>query len=227
MPADFWTFQAKDAVTGAIALLGLVIAVTNLYNSYLRRPKLISAPANRISLASYYGEEAKFRIFTNCLFYNKGAEPAVIISLALRLIPNRAASSSSNEVVFQWHEFVAREEVRDTGAMYPKAIRASFEGEAFALIVPRTDAVEKEIVFIPVDNKPGQLIAGDYTLVLEGTFIGHGRRPRQFQSSRARLELSLQHFALVKERVVRDSEGKYLYSNHVRIRCVPDLGVNA
>jgi hypothetical protein len=221
MSDDFWFFQAKDGITGIIALGGLTIAVTNLYNAYLRRPKIISTPGNWISLASHYGDEAKFRIFINCLFYNRGSEPALIIALKLKLIPIRAASSSPDEVVFRWH--VSREEVRDTGAMHHKGIRASFKGEAFALVIPRTDTVQKEIVFIPVEES-GQLIEGDYTLFLEGVFIGHGRRLRKFSSSSARVNLSSQHFASIKERVVRDSEGKYLYSNHVRIQAVPDLG---
>ena len=37
--------------------------------------------------------------------------------------------------------------------MHHKEIRATFKGKAFALVIPETDTVEKEIVFIPVGMK--------------------------------------------------------------------------
>jgi hypothetical protein len=221
-PTDFWFFQAKDAVTGVIALGGLTIALTNLYNAYLRLPRIVSTPGSWVSLASHYGDEAKFRIFLKCLFYNKGSEPALVISLKIKLIPTAGVSPFASQAIFQWHEFVSREEVKESGAFHHKGIRAVFEGEAFALVIPKTDAVEKEIVFLA---ESGTLMAAEYTLVLEGAFIGPGKRLRKFRSSSTRLTFEAKHFALAKDRVVRDEAGKYLYSNHVRVNSVPSWSV--
>ena len=213
-----WTVHIKDVVTGVIALGTLIIAITTFFNSYLRRPQILSTPATWIWLAAYPEDDTKFRIFDNVLFYNKGAGPALITSLNLRLIPDQSATAYSTDVIFQWHEFVSRQEVRDPGAMYAKGNRAVFEGEAFALVVPRTDTIVKEIVFFPV----GRLTEGHYTLVLEGEFIGHKGRLRRFHSLCTRLTITKDDLALVKARVARNSEeDKYLYSNQVRISSAP------
>jgi hypothetical protein len=219
-PTDFWYLQAKDAITGVIALGGLTIALTNLYNAYLRRPRIVSTPASSISLASHYGEDAKLRIFVKCLFYNKGSEPALIISLKLKLAPT--AARSSKDIIFDWHEFVSREEVKDAGTMHHKGIRAAFEGQAFALVIPKTDAVEKEIVFVP-GQQSTPLTPGEYTLSLQGAFIGHGKRLRTFRSWSTRLNFTSKDFELVRERVVRDAAGHYLYSNHVQVESIPEV----
>lgn len=219
---DFWFIQAKDIIPAVIASVAFILSASTYFNTYMMKPKIISNPGNRIWLASHRGDENKFRIFVNCLFYNIGSRPALIISLKLKLAPIRVSHPSPAEVLFQWDEFVLREEVRDAGEMHHKGIRATFKGKAFALVIPETDTVEKEIVFIPVDES-GALIEGDYILSLEGAFIDSGERLRKFSSSSARVTLSSQDFVVAKERIVRDSDGKYLYSNHVPIQTVPYL----
>jgi hypothetical protein len=140
MSPEFWSFQLKDAVTGVIALAGLTIALTNLYNAYLRRPRIVATPGRWISFASHRGDDTQLRIFMNSLFYNRGSEPALIVSLTLKLIPIGTPASRA-AVAFAWDEFVSRQEVRDSGALHHKGIRAVFEGKAFALVVPKTDAI--------------------------------------------------------------------------------------
>ena len=46
-------------------------------------------------------------------------------------------------------------------------------------LFPKPTTVEKEIVFIPVDELAA-LIEGDYILSLEGAFIDSGERLRKF-----------------------------------------------
>ncbi|WP_128947144.1 hypothetical protein [Bradyrhizobium zhanjiangense] len=214
LPHDFWSFQIKDLVTGAIALVGLIIASTNLYNAYLRRPKIVATPGGWIFLASHRGEKALVRIFMPSLFFNRGSEPALIVALTLKLTPEAPSRPAS---VFSWDEFVSRKEVRESGAKHHSGIRAEFQGKASALIVPKSDAVEKEIVFAPVPGSP-PLVPGTYGLRLEGRFLGSGKRARRFNSPSTRLTIEEKHLSLVEERIVRDEHGQYLYSNHVQVK---------
>ena len=89
-------------------------------------------------------------------------------------------------------------------------------------LFPKPTQLKKRSCSFPWINI-GALIEGDYILSLEGAFIDSGERLRKFSSSSARVTLSSQDFVVAKERIVRNSDGKYLYSNHVPIQTVPYL----
>ena len=149
---DFWFIQAKDIIPAVIASVAFILSASTYFNTYMMKPKIISNPGNRIWLASHRGDENKFRIFVNCLFYNIGSRPALIISLKLKLAPIRVSHPSPAEVLFQWDEFVLREEVRDAGEMHPREFEPPLKVKRSLWLFPKPTQLKKRSCSFPWMN---------------------------------------------------------------------------
>jgi hypothetical protein len=144
--------------------------------------------------------------------------PALVTDLIAVLSPTSTHAHPTKTTRFRWNRFVARKEVRDTGALHDKGVRAEFENEAGLLVVGRSEAVAKEIRFHPIAD--GEITAGEYQVIVEARLVGSSKRWRSMSRT---VTITTQHLEEARSKVINDESGKHLYSYHVRIALNPEL----
>ena len=137
----------------------------------------------------------------------------------MRLKSDPAGTVSGSDFTFYPNSVVKRNEVRDSGAIHSKAVRAEFVANAGPFVVPKGDAVQKE--WRCHLNGTATIEPGEYVATVAGRFLRRGLTDHEFQSVPIGLSLTAEDLAIARDRIMRDGAGKYMYSNHVRIDLNP------
>jgi hypothetical protein len=212
----FFFVQAKDIATFLVALLGFLIAFTNLRASYLRKARVNCQLSDFLRLEM--SDSKKVRFTCDVILFNKGAEPALIDNLQIILRNMGRTGASSSHLFFPWRELRKTVQVQEPIAPTsgpPRKRMSQFERFAGALIVPKSDALVQEVFF-----GDEYVIPGQYEIIVEGVILNSrrrittGRRPR-FRSNMRYITFTDKNLKQFEDNVVRDDAGHYAYSRHV------------
>jgi hypothetical protein len=136
---DFWKFNAKDFVTGLIALAAFLTAATNVWVAYLRRHKLRCDLSDALRIG-YGPRPDHFLMFKIDVFaMNDGARPGVITRMAIQLLGHHS------DATLHWTEVTKTENIAGKGEA--RKVWTDFAGFASPILVPKYDARLIEAAF--------------------------------------------------------------------------------
>lgn len=140
---QFWAYQAKDAITGVIALVALITSSTGLWVAYLR-PRKVRCDVGDAMRISYGGHsKRKVKFMADAYAINTGARPGVITRMTIRVW---RSGFESSPLELYWREITKSEDITTKGS--GRRVWTTFAGFASAVLVPKYDSRLIEGAFI-------------------------------------------------------------------------------